>query len=239
MRRGTGILFSTCLLIAASAVGSAQSKVRVSTAPQGFAAPKGTIKGRAYTDYLVKAGAGQTLSVTMSASNSATYFNILPPNSEEAIFIGSTSGLSASRRIAMTGEYTIRVYLMPSAGRRGETSNFKLNVTVRGTELKAIPASQDPVIPGTPYHAQSIVPSVVDGNASDLTAYVVRYTTAGSGTVEIVLPNKQRRQILFVDGKVAGWNSTNRATSARSGDNTVVTIGDEKYTIPDAMVYGG
>ena len=225
--------------IAATSVATAQSVVKVNTAPQGFASVKGTIKGRAYIDYRVKAGAGQTLGVTLVSSNSATYFNIVPPKADWAMFVGSTSGPSAARRIPMTGEYTVRVYLMSSAGRQGQSSTFKLNISVRGQELEKIPASQDPVIPGTPFHAKSTVSATVDGNTSDLTAYVVRYTTAGCGTVEITLPNKQRRQILFVDGKVTGWNSVNRASTTKSGDNTVVSFGNEQYTIPDALVYGG
>ena len=93
----------------------------------------GSISGRDFRDYTVQAAAGQKLKVTLRTSSSATYFNVLPPGSrDEAIFIGSTEGNAFGGTLSVSGSYTIRVYQMASAGRRGESSRFTLNVSVTG-----------------------------------------------------------------------------------------------------------
>ena len=56
------------------------------------AAVKGTPGGREDVDYLLGAKAGQRMSVTLHTDNPQAYFNILPPGSEEALFVGSSSG---------------------------------------------------------------------------------------------------------------------------------------------------
>jgi hypothetical protein len=78
---------------------------------------KGSIKGDQNVDYKLRANAGQTMVVKFKPSNASAYFNVLPPGSEEAIFIGSTSGNDFSGQLAASGEYTIRVYLMRNAAR--------------------------------------------------------------------------------------------------------------------------
>jgi len=50
-----------------------------------------------------------TLAVTMKASNASTYFNILPPGSPGAMFIGSTSGVTATVVLPDDGVYVVRV----------------------------------------------------------------------------------------------------------------------------------
>jgi hypothetical protein len=52
----------------------------------------GRIRGREYVDFLVAAGAGQRLAVTLKRGNAMNYFNIIAPGANEAVFIGSTSG---------------------------------------------------------------------------------------------------------------------------------------------------
>jgi hypothetical protein len=93
---------------------------------------KGRIKGRETVDYLVRAGTGQTLKVTLKAGNRFAYFNVLPPGSDEALFIGSTSGNSFEGRLPMDGEYRLRVYLMRNAARRGESTRYTLDLGLEG-----------------------------------------------------------------------------------------------------------
>ena len=72
---------------------------------------KGSIKGDQTVDYKLRANAGQTMVVKFKPSNASAYFNVLPPGSKEAIFIGSTLGNDFfSGQLAASGEYTIRVY---------------------------------------------------------------------------------------------------------------------------------
>ena len=108
---------------------------------------KGSIKGDAGVDYKISARAGQTLAVTMKPSNASTYFNILPPGSESAMFIGSTSGATAKVVLPDDGVYIVRVYLMRNASRRNETSNYTLTVGVTGKPLAPLAAAKDALIP--------------------------------------------------------------------------------------------
>ena len=93
---------------------------------------KGTIKGYQTIDYQLHAGMGQSLVVNFKPSNRSAYFNVVPPGSDEAIFVGSTSGNSFEATLPADGVYTIRVYLMRSAARRKETANFMLEIGISG-----------------------------------------------------------------------------------------------------------
>jgi hypothetical protein len=92
----------------------------------------GRIKGYQAVDYQLRAGAGQTMTVTFKPSNPSAYFNVLPPGTEEAIFVGSSSGNRCEAELPADGVYTIRVYLMRNAARRNETTNYTLEVGVAG-----------------------------------------------------------------------------------------------------------
>ena len=104
---------------------------------------KGAIKGRQTVDYKVNAGAGQTLVVTLTAGNRFAYFNLLPPGSEEALFVGSSGGSRFEGKLPADGEYTIRVYLMRNAARRNERAKFSLAVRrsgeVTASSVAAVP----------------------------------------------------------------------------------------------------
>ena len=92
----------------------------------------GTILGRQTIDYIVGARAGQMLTVVLQAKNASVNFNVLPPGSEEATFIGSTSGTRFEGRLQATGDQRIRVYLMASAARRAEKAAYTLSMTISG-----------------------------------------------------------------------------------------------------------
>lgn len=89
---------------------------------------KGKITGRQFVDYRLNAREGQNLTIDIVPTNRSAYFNILPHGSETALFTGSTSGNHFSGRLPAAGDYTIRVYLMRSAGRRNETARYTLKV---------------------------------------------------------------------------------------------------------------
>lgn len=100
---------------------------------QTSATVNGTIKGDQTRDYVVRAGAGQLMSVRMSGSP-IVYFNVLPPGSnDEAIHVGSTAGNSFSGTLGVSGAYKIRVYQMRATARRGQAGSFRLTVSVTGS----------------------------------------------------------------------------------------------------------
>lgn len=93
---------------------------------------KGQLKGDETVDYTLGAKAGQSMVVTMKASSTSAYFNVLPPGSETALFVGSTSGERFEGTLPVDGVYRIRVYLMRSAARRNASTSYALDVGVSG-----------------------------------------------------------------------------------------------------------
>ena len=74
--------------------------------------------------------------VTLDASNASAYFNVMPPGSDTAIFIGSTSGNRYEGTLPASGDYTVRLYLMRNAARRHETAAYTIDFAVSGTPAK-------------------------------------------------------------------------------------------------------
>ena len=102
----------------------------------------GRIKGYQSVDYQLRARAGQSLVVNFKPSNLSAYFNILPPGTDAAIFVGSTSGNRFEAELPADGVYTIRVYLMRNAARRNETARYTLEVSIAGGGKTAAAASE-------------------------------------------------------------------------------------------------
>ena len=94
---------------------------------------KGHLRGRNDIDYVLGAKAGQHMTVELHTDNRQNYFNILPPgSSDEAIFIGSSSGNRFDGTLPVNGDYRIRVYLMRAAARRDEQAHYSLNIHIGG-----------------------------------------------------------------------------------------------------------
>jgi hypothetical protein len=94
---------------------------------------KGKLKGDQTVDYKLRAAAGQSMVVVFQSSNPSAYFNVLPPVSDMALFVGSTSGNRYEGTLPADGTYTIRLYLMRSAARRNESTTYTLDVSVPGS----------------------------------------------------------------------------------------------------------
>jgi hypothetical protein len=110
---------------------------------------KGKIKGDQTVDYQLRAGAGQSMVAIFKPSNLSAYFNVLPPGSNVAIFVGSTSGNRFEAELPADGVYTIRVYLMRNAARRNETANYTLDVSIAGrSETATAPSKGAPATGG-------------------------------------------------------------------------------------------
>jgi hypothetical protein len=201
----------------------------------------GVVNGRESVTYRVQAKAGQTLAVTLNAKHSQTYFNVTPEGSQEAMFIGSTSGNTMRKRVAADGEYTVDVYLMRPAARRGATSAFNLNVDVQDQPLEAIAASTDALVAGTPFHATARVVCTVPYAPSVTTcdAGVIRRGMDGTATVQVKWA-QGIRHFLFVNGTLAASDSTQQVKASRQGDQTMLRIRkDEVFAIPDVLLTGG
>jgi len=205
---------------------------------------KGRLKGDAVVDYMVQAHAGQTLAVTVKRSNGQNYFNVNPPGTDVSMFVGSSdsSGTAFKGLLPADGDYTVRLYLMRPAARRGESSDYTLTIGVTGTALAPLPASQDALLPGTSFHASGRIACqpAFETKPRECEAFVTRRGVDGTATIEIPLPNSLKRRILFVKGKPIASDSPEPLTFTRQRDVTTVKLGaDEWYGIPDALVVGG
>lgn len=131
----------TAVLVAFSASASAAEETR--TVEVRFAAGTSqavlsdAIAGYDAVVYRVGAEAGQTMRVALSPSNLATYFNVYAPGrgpGEEALGNGQfTQPLNDWTGILpASGEYTVSVYMMRSAARRNERSDFTIDISIEG-----------------------------------------------------------------------------------------------------------
>ena len=249
MRHKTRSLIAAALILLLPVADSANAAVqearieRVALASGATARViKGQTKGYTYVDYLLHAGAGQTLSVEMKSSNAANYFNINPPGSEISMFIGSTSGARFSGVLPVEGDYTIRVYLMRNAARRKELANYTLTLGLAGQPLMATPAAKDALIAGTPFHASASIVCQPPFAAKETTceAFVIRRGFDGTATVEIRWGDGLKRRILFVKGQASASDAPDAISVARKVDVNVVSLGNsERFDIPDALIFGG
>jgi hypothetical protein len=203
---------------------------------------QGQLKGDQTIDYKLRAGAGQTLTVELKGSNLQNYFNVMAAGTDNALFIGSSSGNRFSGPLPSDGDVRVRVYLMRPAARRNETSTYSLKVGIGGVPLAPVPASRDALIPGTPYHASAEVPCVSgsSGKAASCKASVIRRAN-NSATVVVTNPEGQKRQFLFVKGKAVASDQPEKLSVQRRGDVSVLLLGEnfERYEIVDALVVGG
>jgi len=97
----------------------------------------GTIKGDQTRDYVVRAAAGQVMSVRLNGAP-IVYFNVLAPGSNDAaIHTGSMDGNTFNGTLSASGAYKIRVYQMRASARRGETGSYRLAISVTGSGANA------------------------------------------------------------------------------------------------------
>lgn len=250
-------------LACAFAATSAAAADGIETRPLHFAkgassaTVKGTLKGAQTIDYRVGAKAGQTMTVGLTSSNGANYFNVLPPGSNDvAVFVGATGGNDWTGTLEADGTYTIRLYLMRSAARRNETANYKLAVGITGAAAKAVakPAAAAASTPDTAMRAGEgrfdatgdVRCAQAKGQPMSQCAFGVARARGGTGTatVAVTRPDGRKRFIFFDKGKATGadlsqadGNVQFRAT--KDADLYQIQIGDERYEFPEAVVFGG
>jgi hypothetical protein len=215
----------------------------------------------------------------LSNNQAAYFNLIAPGEQNVAFYTGEMGSPfnSFSGVVPRSGDLKIRVYLYRAAARRGESAriNLRISVTDQGGVATQLPGVVPPggghathlpgavppgggnathlpgdaLVPGSNYHATTILPCAFDGGvpARRCSAGVRRRAgPAGETYVEIERPGRPRRIIFFrgteafgADGSQAdgsaGWNFE----AIRSGDDTEIVLGLERYIIADAFVIGG
>jgi hypothetical protein len=202
------------------------------------------VHGREIVDYVVHAGAGQTLSVVMSANHAGAQFNVTPPDSEQAMFIGSISGRRFDAVAPVDGDYTLRVALPRAAARRDEAAVFALHVGVLGPALALAPTPSpaDASGRGTPFHARASVPCshFLKTAVTQCQAFVTRRVGDGNATVEVRWPDGARRRVLFLKGVAVATDAADPLSVQRVGEGCQLRLGNsERIEISDALLRGG
>lgn len=200
------------------------------------------VVGRQYIDYQVKASAGQRITLEMTRTNRANYFNLLPPDSANvAMSVGDLSGNRFDGLLPDDGTYTVRVFLMRSAARRQERSDFSLSIGITGDPLTPVPATVDAVLPGTRYHASTTTAcEPAYSTVRECEALVVRRGFDGTATVELRWSPEGKRRILFVKGEPVASDSAQPMTFTRHERGWRVTFGEnEHFEVPEPLVFGG
>jgi len=97
----------------------------------GRAVLKGRVKGYETVNYLFRAGAGESLEVSLKTGRPSIYFNLLAPGEQEtAFFTGSVSSATFQGVAPTSGEYTARVYLMRNDARRQSVAHYVLTIAL-------------------------------------------------------------------------------------------------------------
>jgi len=104
------------------------STQRVSFAPGTSAATVGgKVQGTQARDYLVNAGAGQTLTTSTVGTSPYLQVQVFDPNYNN-LYSGSRNWSGVLRR---SGDYRIRVRLVPEKQQSGVTGEYSLTISVR------------------------------------------------------------------------------------------------------------
>jgi hypothetical protein len=210
----------------------------------GTAIVQGQLRPARSVDYRVHGGAGQTLSIVMSASHLGVQFDVNPPDSEQPMFVGQRSGRRFEGVLPADGDYTLRVYLpRASAGAQGEeTAIYALQVGVAGRAVAPLDAGRDAVIPGTGFHAMGTVACshYLKTAVHECRAYVTRRNGDGNATVEVRWPDGARRRVLFLGGLPVADDAAEPMSVQHVGAVCQLRFGDvERVEIPETLVRGG
>jgi hypothetical protein len=207
----------------------------------------GSIEGQESVDYLLGARAGQTLEVSMDSDNSSAYFNVIPPDAENvAVYSGTTGpGLNHYQgELDLDGEWKIRVYLYRAAARRGETADYRLDIDITGEPDSSVAREANDFGPRE-WDARGDLVCARRGQPQQTTSCpfkVTRYEMENGATVFVVPPGTDaepgsERILYFLEDE---WSTpTHGEVSVTDRQDTwTVTVGDELYEIPEAVIFG-
>lgn len=198
---------------------------------------KGSIKGRQGIDYRVRAAAGQTMDVTLKASKTSAYFNVLATD-DTPLFVGSVSGNQFSGLLPKDGEYTIRVYLMGNAASSNQAADFTLDIDITSRPASAARGATPPA----KYDASGKIKCSEDKETLDRQCdfRVVRHFATRSAQIWIAYGPDGRTRVLHYADKKFTTDDGVRISAQRQNDNWRLGIGGrEFYLIPDALIHGG
>lgn len=211
---------------------------------------KGSIAGRQTIDYKLRARAGQTMTVSLKSGNPGLAFNVLPPGSKDVAIEGAIGLQDWSGTLPADGEYTVRTYLDRAGARRGEKTSYTLTVAI-DTAAAQSSGSGDAAGAATQRAGEGkfnatgpLACARAKGQPMGQCEMGVARAGGGTATVVVTHPDGRKRFIFFEKGKATGadlsqadGDMTFRAT--KEADLYRIQAGDERYEIPEAVVFGG
>lgn len=210
---------------------------------------KGILKGDRITDYLLRAKAGQTISIVFKPSNNSAYVNVLPPDSaDSAIFIGSAGGNEWTGTLPSSGDYRIRTYLIRSAARRNESSNYTLLIGITSNRGNNSRDSQAPYTERAGqglYDARGNIPCAQSkGQPMGTCSFGVARDPEGNAAVKVVFTDGHSRFIYFTHGRATGADLSQADgdmsfSATKEADLYKIQAGHERFEIPEAVIFGG
>jgi hypothetical protein len=210
---------------------------------------KGSVAGRQTIDYKLRAKAGQTMTVKLKSGNPGLAFNVLPPGSKDVALEGAIGLQDWSGMLPADGEYTVRTYLDRAGARRGEKASYTLTVAIdaaaaqAGTSRDAATATER--AGAGKFNATGPLPCARSkGQPMGQCEMGVARAGGGTATVVVTHPDGRKRFLFFEKGKAVGADLSqadgNMAFSAtKEADLYLIRAGDERYEIPEAVIFGG
>lgn len=189
---GLRTCLALCLAVALAAPGLAQTPREeriLFPAGQSSTRLEGRIAGDESVAYTIGAEAGQEMTVTLTGPNLSAYFNVYAPGSgpgDEALANAGFHGpmVPAINRfrttLATSGEYTIFVYMMRAAARRGASADYVLDVALTGETAPRVEADFADGLQGGPDFWRVIAEGRLNLRAEPSTGAII-VTTLSSG----------------------------------------------------------
>lgn len=168
MQRPTFLLLLFATLFGAPVMAQDMRTEYVSFAPgAGGTTIAGRITGNESVLYVVGVERGQRLKVRLEPSNPASYFNVYAPGSgpgDQALANGQFTGDQVpainifDAEVETSGEYTVSVYMMRSAARRNEVSDYALFLSIEGDAPETVQGDFADGLQGGPDYYQVRTP---------------------------------------------------------------------------------
>ncbi|MCB1420263.1 MAG: hypothetical protein KDJ74_15170 [Notoacmeibacter sp.] len=212
---------------------------------------KGQIKGYGTVVYKIGASAGQTIRLKLDTGHGATYFNLYGPGKgpgDEAIAVSEQQDpLNTYEGVLPdNGEYSVSVYMMRSAARRNEVANYALEIAIDGAAAAPAANPNDAKVPGTDFNATGEVGCAREaGQPMGRCNFGVNREGNGNGMITVFWPDGGTRIIYFEMNTPTSYDQSQADGGAEmtvSRDDTylyTVTIGDQRFEIPEAVMAGG
>ena len=107
----------------------------------------------------------------------------------------------------------------------------------------AVPQT-DAKVAGTDYHATGNIPCSMGGGApTGSCPFGVKREGGGSGIVTVTKRDGRTRAIFFENGAATGYDMSQadpgEFRAEKQADTSIIHIGEERYEIPDAVIFGG